>query len=146
MKIIFVKDLRGQGKKGDIKNVKDGYAENFLIKNGYALQANEQNLAKMNRLKKAEDALDQENRKKALELKVKLENKPILFQVKTGDHDRVFGSISAKQIKEELDKKGFSVERKNIQIDYPISSLGTHRVAVTLYKDIQAIIQVQLVK
>ena len=48
MKVIFIKDLRGQGKKGEIKNVKDGYAENFLIKNGYALQANEQNLAKMN--------------------------------------------------------------------------------------------------
>lgn len=105
MKVIFIKDLRGQGKKGEIKNVKDGYAENFLIKNGYALQANEQNLAKMNRLQKAEDALDQENRKKAMELKAQIEKKPLLFQVKTGDHDRVFGSISAKQIKEELDKK-----------------------------------------
>ena len=73
MKVIFIKDLRGQGKKGEIKNVKDGYAENFLIKNGYALQANEQNLAKMNRLQKAEDALDQENRKKAMELKAQIE-------------------------------------------------------------------------
>lgn len=146
MEVIFIKDLRGQGKKGEIKNVKDGYAQNYLIKNGYALQATEQNLAKMARLKKAEDALDQENRTKALELKTKIENKPILFQVKTGDHDRVFGSISAKQIKEELDKKGFSVDRKNIQIDYPISSLGTHRVTIVLYKDVQAIVQVQLVK
>ncbi|MCI5807065.1 MAG: 50S ribosomal protein L9 [Candidatus Faecenecus gallistercoris] len=146
MKVIFIKDLRGQGKKGEIKNVKDGYAENFLIKNGYALQANEQNLAKMNRLQKAEDALDQENRKKALELKAQIEKKPLLFQVKTGDHDRVFGSISAKQIKEELDKKGYSVDRKNIQIDYPIASLGMHRVTVVLYKDITAVVQVQLVK
>ena len=146
MEVIFIKDLRGQGKKGEIKNVKDGYAQNYLIKNGYALQATEQNLAKMARLKKAEDALDQENRAKALELKTRIESKPILFQVKTGDHDRVFGSISAKQIKEELDKKGFSIDRKNIQIDYPISSLGTHRVTIILYKDVQAIVQVQLVK
>ena len=70
----------------------------------------------------------------------------MLFQVKTGDHDRVFGSISAKQIKEELDKKGYSVDRKNIQIDYPIASLGMHRVIVVLYKDITAVVQVQLVK
>ena len=69
-------------KKGEIKNVKDGYAENFLIKNGYALQANEQNLAKMNRLQKAEDALDQENRKKAMELKAQIEKETIVISSK----------------------------------------------------------------
>ncbi len=69
-------------KKVKLKNVKDGYAENFLIKNGYALQANEQNLAKMNRLQKAEDALDQENRKKAMELKAQIEKETIVISSK----------------------------------------------------------------
>ena len=106
MEVIFIKDLRNQGKKGQIKNVKDGYAENFLIKNGYAVLKTKENLAKLNHELKKKEELQEENKKTAEELKKKLDKEIIEFKVKTGEGDKVFGSISIKQIKEELEKKG----------------------------------------
>jgi large subunit ribosomal protein L9 len=146
MKVIFIKDLKGQGKKGERKEVKDGYADNFLIKKGYAVKETTESLAKLNRDNKNEELKDQELRKLANADKEKLEKEKIVFQVKAGKEDKVFGSISAKQIKEELDKKGYSVDKKNIIIDSQISSLGFHKVKVILYKDITAEINVELVK
>ena len=146
MKIIFIKDLKGQGKRGDRKEVKDGYAENFLIKNGYAVKETNESLAKLNRDNKNEELKDQEMRRLANLDKAKLEKEKFVFQVKAGKEDKVFGSISAKQIKEKMDEKGYSVDKKNIIIDSQISSLGFHKVKVILYKDITAEINVELVK
>lgn len=146
MKVIFIKDLKGQGKKDEIKVVKDGYAQNFLIKNGYAVQLNDQNLSKLAHDKAKADELDKEKREKALTIKNELEKSAFLFKVKTGEHDRVFGTISAKQIKDELEKKGFHVDKKGIIINNPIACLGYHNVNILLYKDIIAVIKVQLVK
>ena len=146
MKVIFIKDLKGQGKKGERKEVKDGYAENFLIKQGYAVKETTESLAKLNRDNKNEELKDQELRKLAIADKEKLEKEKIVFQVKAGKEDKVFGSISAKQIKEELDKKGYSVDKKNIIIDNQIASLGFHKVDVVLYKDIVAKVNIELVK
>ena len=146
MKVIFIKDLKGQGKRGDRKEVKDGYAENFLIKNGYAVKETNESLAKLNRDNKNEELKDQEMRRLANLDKAKLEKEKFVFQVKAGKEDKVFGSISAKQIKEKMDEKGYSVDKKNIIIDSQISSLGFHKVKVILYKDITAEINVELVK
>ncbi len=146
MKVIFLKDLRGQGKKGEIKEVKDGYAQNFLIKNKYAERLTEESLGRYKREKKQEEQLDQQNREDAKVLKEKLNKEEIVFKVKTGDNDRVFGSISPKQIKVELDKKGYRIDRKQIESDHPISSLGYHDVKINLYKDIFAKIRVKLEK
>ena len=145
MKVIFIKDLKGQGKKNEIKTVKDGYAQNFLIKNGYAVVCNDQNLAALKRKEREEERLDQENRKEAILMKEKLEKLSLVFQVKTGDHDKVYGSISSKQIKEELEKKGFQIDKKAISKE-TLASLGYHNVPVVLYKDIVATLKVQLVK
>ena len=142
MKVIFIKDLKGQGKKNEIKTVKDGYAQNFLIKNGYAVVCNDQNLAALKRKEREEERLD---RKEAILMKEKLEKLSLVFQVKTGDHDKVFGSISSKQIKEELEKKGFQIDKKAISKE-TLASLGYHNVPVVLYKDIVATLKVQLVK
>ena len=146
MKVIFIKDLKGQGKRGDRKEVKDGYAENFLIKNGYAVKETNESLAKLNRDNKNEELKDQEMRRLANLDKAKLEKEKFIFQVKAGKEDKVFGSISAKQIKEKMNEKGYSVDKKNIIIDSQISSLGFHKVKVILYKDITAEINVELVK
>ena len=145
MEVIFIKDLRNQGKKGQIKNVKDGYAENFLIKNGYAVIKNKENLAKLNHELKKKEELDQENKKTAEELKKKLDKETIEFKVKTGAGDKVFGSISVKQIKEELDKKGYKIEKSMIE-HTTISSLGFHNVDINLYANITATIKVHVVK
>ena len=145
MEVIFIKDLRNQGKKGQIKNVKDGYAENFLIKNGYAVIKNKENLAKLNHELKKKEELDQENKKTAEELKKKLDKETIEFKVKTGEGDKVFGSISIKQIKEELEKKGYKIEKSRIE-HTTISSLGFHNVDINLYANITATIKVHVVK
>ncbi len=134
MQVIFIKDLKGQGKKGEIKNVSDGYAINFLIKKGYAIKKTEGSLNKLNIEKLEEKELDIKNRQDAEELKKKLENITLNFKVKSSK-DKMFGSISTKQIKEELEKNGFFIDKKQIE-NTSINSLGMHIVRVTLYKDI----------
>lgn len=146
MKVLFIKDLRGQGKRGDIKEVKDGYAKNFLIKNGYASQLTDSTLGKYNRECEYQKEQDEKMRKDANTLKQKLEKVELVFVVKTGKEDQVFGSISAKQIKEELDNKGYSIDRKKVEFDHTVSSLGYHEVKINLYKDIYAKIKVKLEK
>ncbi|MBR4671719.1 MAG: 50S ribosomal protein L9 [Bacilli bacterium] len=146
MKVIFVKDLRGQGKRGEIKEVKDGYAENFLIKNGYAKKLTEQNYAQYQKDKQEEQALDEKNRKEAEKLKEVLKTKELVFKVKTGTEDRVFGSISTKQIKEELEKQKIIIDKKQIMLDEGISSLGYHDVKIELYKDVIGVVKVKLEK
>ena len=144
MKVIFIKDLKKQAKKGDIKEVKD--AENYLIKNGYAIQVTEKNMVQV---KKENDMKKQEEQEKTVEakkLKEELEKLTLVFKVKTGDHDKVFGSISAKQIKEELLKKGYKTDKKQIELTTQLQSLGYHKVSIVLYKDIKAEIKVQLAK
>ena len=145
MKVIFIKDLKGQGKKGEIKEVKDGYAKNFLIKKGYAVKETKESLNILNKQNKEAAEQDALNRKEALELKNKLEKERIKFTVKTGEGDKVFGSVSVKQIKEELDKK-YKIDKKQILIETPIQSLGFHEVTIDLYKDIKAKIKIEVVK
>lgn len=146
MKVIFIKDLKKQAKKGDIKEVKDGYAENFLIKNGYATPLTEKNLEKVKEEKEAKKKEEIELTKQAEELKQTLEKITLIFKVKTGEHDKVFGSISPKQIKEELLKKGYKIDKKQIELTTSLQSLGFHKVMITLYKEVKAELKVQLVK
>jgi large subunit ribosomal protein L9 len=146
MKVIFLKDLKGQGKKGEIKEVKDGYAQNFLIAKGYAEKLTEQSLGKYQREKKHEADLDQKMREEAEELKNKLKDVKVNFKVKTGTGDRVFGSISPKQIKDELEKQGYKLDKKQIDLDHALSSLGFHDVKINLYKEVFVKIKVQLEK
>ena len=144
MQVIFIKDLKGQGKKGEIKEVKDGYATNFLIKNKYAVKKTEENLHALEINKKHEQEQDLKNRNEANKLKEKLEKLVLKFQVKTGVQDKVFGSISVKQIKEKLNE--YNIDKNMINIISPISSLGFHEVEIVLYKDIKARVKVELTK
>ena len=146
MEVIFIKDLKNQGKKGQVKNVKDGYAENFLIKNGYAIKKTKENMLKLNheQAKKAKE--DAENKKQAEAIKNKLSKEVLEFKVKTGTGDKVFGSISIKQIKEALQEKGYKIEKNMIELDNSLASLGFHNVKINLYQDVEATIKVHLFK
>ena len=146
MKVIFIKDLRGQGKRGEVKEVKDGYAENYLIKNGYAKKLTEQNYNQFLETKKEEEELDKKNRKEAEKIKEQLSKTELVFKVKTGNQDKVFGSVSSKQIKEELENKKIIIDKKQIILNDGLSSLGYHDVKIELYKDVIGIVKVKLEK
>ncbi|MCI8460859.1 MAG: 50S ribosomal protein L9 [Bacilli bacterium] len=146
MEVIFIKDLKNQGKKGQIKNVKDGYAENFLIKNGYAVKKTKENLNKLNCELAKKQKEDAANKKAAQELKEQLAKVTLEFKVKTGEGDRVFGSISVKQIKDELQKQGYKIEKSAIELTNSIASLGFHNVNINLYPEIIATVKVHVIK
>ncbi len=146
MEVIFIKDLKNQGKKGQIKTVKDGYAENFLIKNGYAVKKTKENVAKLNHELAKKEKEDEANKQKAMKLKDELKKVTLEFKVKTGEGDKVFGSISVKQIKDELNKQGYEVEKNQIEIASPIQSLGFHNVKIKLYPEIEGEVKVHVIK
>ena len=146
MRVIFRQDVKGVGNKDDIKEVKDGYAINFLIKKNLAVVANQENLDNL----KKEKAIRKENhdkaKKEAMEEKAKLEKLVLTFKVKTGEGDRVFGSVSQKQIKEELKNNGYNIDKNQIKLQDSLSSLGFHKIEIELYKEVSAIVKVHLVK
>ena len=145
MKVIFLTDVKKQAKKDEIKEVKDGYAQ-YLINSHLAVAYTKGSVNVLkNEIKERqdkEDALIAECNK----IKKKLEDKNIKFKVKTGDKDKVFGSISTKQISEELSKLGFDIDKKNITLDGDLNTLGTHKVLVTLHKKVSFNINVILEK
>jgi len=146
MKVIFLKDVKGQGKKDEIKEVKAGYAQNFLIKNGYAVALTETSKKKLETEQKNAKTKDELDKKENLKLKEKIEKLTIKFKLRTGKQDQVFGSISTKQINDELTKNGIKIDKKKIKLDNPISSLGFHNVNLELRKDVIAILKVHVEK
>lgn len=146
MKVILLADVKKQGKKDQIIDVSDGYAKNYLIKNGLAVPATTGNTKQLNRkldTRKAEEEAFIEECKVLVE---KLKTKEIKIKVKTGEQDKVFGTVSSKQICEELKKQGFEIDKKKIVIDHPIDCLGTHIVKIQLHKKVQGEIKVTLQK
>ena len=145
MKIILIKDVKKQGKSGDILEVKDGYGS-FLINKGNAVLATSNSRDRLDRENKEKEVKENNLIKECEVLKKKLENLKISFKVKTGEQDRVFGSVSAKQIVEELKNKGYNIDKKQIKISNSISSLGFHNVDIELHKKVIATIKIELKK
>lgn len=146
MKVIFIKDLKGQGKKGDIKEVKDGYGSNFLIKNGYAVLYTKTSVERLNEENRIKAEQESELIKESKLIKEKLEKLDLKIKVKTGKEDKVFGSVSTKQIVSELQKLNYNIDKKKIKLDTELSSLGTHIVNIELHKQVIAKLKVTLVK
>ncbi len=146
MKVILLKDVKKQGKKDDIIEVSDGYGMNFLIKNGLAVAATKTSTKilsnELDKRKQEEEKLVKEMQ----EMRDKIIRENITFKVKTGAMDKVFGNVSSKQIAESLNKMGYKVDKKQIQIDAPLDTLGVHNVTVELHKKVRFNIRVNLVK
>ena len=144
MKVIFIKDLKGKGRVNDIKEVSDGYAMNFLIKNGYAVAYNKANAGKLNSDLKKADEKEKNDIKKAEDIKKKIEKENLSFVVKVGKEGRVFGSISSKQIADRLNELGYDIDKKKIVLGEEINTLGTHIVTINLHKKVSFNINVIL--
>ena len=143
MKVILLSDVKKVGKKGEVKNVADGYARNFLIKNGLAVMESEGSKKVLDKQNEEAKKLDEEKRAEALKLKEVLASKEFVFKV-NDKNGKVFNSVSTKQIAEKLLSQGIVIDKKKIKDTKPISTLGYSFVKIDLYKDVVADIKVKL--
>ena len=146
MKVILLQDVKKVGKKDEIKEVADGYARNFLIANKLAVPLTEtsKNVLKNQQIDYANN--QEKLKQQAINDKEKIESMEFKFKVKSGKEGKVFGSISTKQIQEEVNKKGFTIDKKKFIEHQPVSTLGYSNVKVELFKGIIATIKVCLVE
>lgn len=147
MKVIFLADVKGKGKKGEIKEVPTGYAQNFLIKKNLAKEANAQAIGELRGKQKSEEKAHAELVAEAKNIQAKLaeETTVVKFTEKIGPDGRTFGSITNKKIAEELQKQfGIKIDKRHIQVASPIRSVGLIDVPVKIYQDITGVIQIRV--
>jgi len=145
MKVIFLKDVKGKGKKGEVKNVSDGYAHNFLLKQELAVEATAGNMKKLEAQKNKANQNAQEELEQAKILKEKLEKITVELTAKAGDGGRLFGSVTTKQIAEALQaSEKIKIDKRKMELPDGIRALGFTKVPVKLHHEVTAILNVHV--
>ena len=145
MKVILKEDISNLGKKNELVEVADGHARNYLLPKGLAVEANEAEMAKLKEKKKAKQKKQQEELAAAKEKAERLEGATLEISVKAGDQGKLFGSVTTSDIAEVIkDELGIKIDKRIIQLEDHIRSLGTKQVAVNLHKDVSATIKVRV--
>lgn len=145
MKVILLEDVKSLGKKGEIVNVSDGYARNFILKTKKGVEANAANLNTLKLQKANDEKVAKENLEAARELGSKLSASPVEIRIKAGEGGKLFGAIATKEIAAAVkEQHGLEVDKKKIVLDEPIKELGTHIVKVKLHKDVTAELTVRV--
>lgn len=142
MKVILLEDVKGKGKAGDMVNVNDGYARNFLFPKNLAQQATQGNMKIVEQKKAAEKRHIEEERKEANDLKDKLDGRTISVKVKAGENGKIFGSVTSKEIAKALKEDGYIIDKKKILLKDPIKSIGREMIDIRVYPEIVARINV----
>lgn len=143
MKVILIEDVKSLGKKGEIVEVNDGYARNFLLKTKKGVEANGKNLNDLKLQRANADKIAQENLEAAQKLGEKLSAGKVELSIKTGEGGKAFGSVSSKEIAQAVEEQlGLKIDKKKIQLKEQIKSLGVHKVPVRLHAKVTAELEV----
>ena len=146
MKVILLEDIQGVGERGDVYDAKIGYARNYLLPRGLAIEATPQNLNELQQRLEAEEKRKEKDIANAETMKEELEKIEITLEAKAGESGKLFGAITNKEIATELNKKGdFKIDRKRIVLDKNIRDLGEYEVEIKLYREISATIKVKVI-
>ncbi len=145
MKVILKRDVKGLGREGEMKDVKDGYARNFLLPQKAAVVADLGAVKNWERHRDEREERDRTERAAAEAIAARLNELKLQIAVKAGEKNRLFGSVTNREIADLLEKEGIEIDRHNIQIREPIKTVGDHRVAVRLASGIDAQVQVTVV-
>jgi len=145
MKVILLKDVKGQGKKNDVIEVSDGYARNFLIKNNLAVMASSTLINSVNISKQAEQHRKAVEKAEAAELIKKLKDVTVTIAVKVSENGKMFGALTSQHIADELSNMGFDVDKKKIVLADPIKSVGNYVVTVKAYAEVSGPLKVNVV-
>ncbi|RJE47376.1 MULTISPECIES: 50S ribosomal protein L9 [unclassified Dehalobacter] len=145
MKVILKEDVKALGKKGKVCEVTDGYARNFLIPRGLAVEATQGNVQDLAHKQKQEELRKQREKQEALDLSQKIENMDIIVKVKVGEKGRLFGSVTNKEIAEVLEKEyQLKLDKRKIEVKEPIKGLGEYQTTVKLHSEVTARLKIKI--
>lgn len=145
MEVILLEDVKSLGKKGDIVKVNEGYARNFILKKNLGIEATTKNLNDLKLQQANKIKVEKEQLEQAKAFAVKVEEKPVIITIKTGEGGKLFGSVSTKEIAAAVSSQlGFELDKKKMHLTEPIKTLGTHTVPVKLHKDVTAKLTVKV--
>lgn len=145
MKVILIEDVKSLGKKGEIVDINEGYARNFIIPKKMGVEANNKNLNDLKLANKRAEKQAREELEAAKALAVKVEEKPVVTHIRTGEGGRTFGTVSSKEIAAAAKAQlGLELDKKKISLPEAIKALGTYEVAVKLHKDVTATLRVKV--
>lgn len=142
MKVILTKDVKAQGKKGDVIDVSDGYARNFLLKNGLAIEATSVNLNSLKISKEAADHRRATEKAEAVALAEKLNGMSVTVRLKVSENGKIFGALNTQAIADALSKEGIELDKKKIVLPEPIKTVGVHEVLIRPYAEVTARLRV----
>ncbi len=145
MKVIIKSDVKNIGQIGEVISVKDGYARNFLIPKGLAVEANLKNVKALEHEKRKIADISRKIKSTADTLSSKLSDMTLVIKARAGEEEKLFGSITAMDISEELKKEGFEVDKKKIQLDEPIKRLGDHSVNIKIHQNVSAKLNIKVI-
>ena len=145
MKVILTQDVKAQGKKGDVIDVSDGYARNYLIKNGFAKEATSVNLNSLEISNEAEAHRKAVEKAEAIKLAEKLNGSTVTVKLKVSETGEIFGALNTQSIADALASQGISIDKKKIVLPEPIKTVGSHTVIIKPYAEVQATLKVVVV-
>lgn len=146
MKVILLRDVKGVGKKDEIINANDGYARNFLLPKGLAVEANNSNLVKLKAKQDSKAFKKEEDKKEALKIREQIDKMSLKIEVKAGENGKIFGGVTSKEIAEQLKKQcNIELDKKKIDLKDTIKTIGIFTVDIRLFEGIVGKLKLQII-